>query len=236
MNGRVLHYPSSRVFMVLMALWLLISFLLASLYLFSIPGFFRALGLDPRTALFLSLLSILGSTVNVPVHRVRRTVVVRHEVSTFWGITYPVPLKSTEEITVSVNLGGCVVPLAVSCYLLATRPHLWLEYAIDTAATTVVSYATARVVPGVGIAVPFFLPAAVAGATALMIADGQAASVAYVAGTLGTLIGADLLHLRRAVRWGNAAVLSIGGAGTFDAIFVTGLTAVWIAYALSPGG
>jgi len=236
LNGRVVHRPSSRVFMVLLALWLLLSFLMTFMYFISIPGFFRALGLEPRTALLLSLLSILGSTVNIPIRRIRRSITVQHETYSFWGIAYPVPLKSTEEITIAINLGGCAVPLAVSCYLIATRPHLWLWYLLDTAATTAVSYATARVIPGVGIAVPFFVPATVAGVIALALDLRQAASVAYVAGTLGTLIGADLLHLRRAIRLGNAPVLSIGGAGTFDAIFVTGLTAVWIAYALAPTG
>jgi uncharacterized membrane protein len=52
--------------------------------------------------------------------------------------------------------------------------------------------------------------------------------VAYVAGTIGTLVGADLLNLRRVQDLG-APVVSIGGAGTFDGIFVTGILAVLLA-------
>jgi uncharacterized membrane protein len=54
------------------------------------------------------------------------------------------------------------------------------------------------------------------------------AALAYVAGTMGTLVGGDLLNLRR-VRDLDAPVLSIGGAGTFDGIFVTGIVAVLLA-------
>ncbi|WP_456454686.1 DUF1614 domain-containing protein [Methanopyrus sp.] len=235
MNGHVIHSPTSRAFLLFLSAWLFLSFLMTFLYFVSIPGFFHALGLEPKTALLLSLLSIVGSAVNVPIKRIRKLVTVQHETFGFWGISYQVPVRRSEEIVIAVNVGGCLIPIAVSVYLIATNLDLWLQYLLATAVTTVVSYATARVIPGVGIAVPFFLPATVAGTVALLTAKGGAASVAYVAGTLGTLIGADLLNLRKAVNWGDAPVLSIGGAGTFDAVFVTGLTAVWIAYVLSPG-
>jgi uncharacterized membrane protein len=56
----------------------------------------------------------------------------------------------------------------------------------------------------------------------------SAAVLAYVSGSLGTLIGADLLNLDKVPGLG-APVASIGGAGTFDAIFLTGILAVLIA-------
>jgi len=46
-----------------------------------------------------------------------------------------------------------------------------------------------------------------------------------VAGTLGTLIGADLLNLPRLRNLG-AGVASIGGAGTFDGVLLSGIIAV----------
>jgi uncharacterized membrane protein len=51
--------------------------------------------------------------------------------------------------------------------------------------------------------------------------------LAYIAGTLGCLIGADLLNLHRLAGLG-APIASIGGAGTFDGIFFTGIAAVLI--------
>ena len=52
-------------------------------------------------------------------------------------------------------------------------------------------------------------------------------------GSLGTLIGADLLNLGK-IQGLAAPVASIGGAGTFDGIFVTGILAVLLAAALGP--
>jgi uncharacterized membrane protein len=52
--------------------------------------------------------------------------------------------------------------------------------------------------------------------------------VAYISGTLGVLIGADLLHLRHLAAL-RSPVVSIGGAGTFDGIFLTGIIAVLLA-------
>jgi uncharacterized membrane protein len=50
-------------------------------------------------------------------------------------------------------------------------------------------------------------------------------AVAYISGTLGTLIGADLLNMRAITKLG-APVVSIGGAGTFDGVFLAGVIAV----------
>jgi uncharacterized membrane protein len=46
-----------------------------------------------------------------------------------------------------------------------------------------------------------------------------------VSGTLGALIGADLTNLRGIGKLG-APMASIGGAGTFDGVFLTGIIAV----------
>ena len=77
---------------------------------------------------------------------------------------------------------------------------------------------------------PFFAPAAISALLAILVApDGAAAPVAYVTGTVGTLLGADVYNLRRIVRM-DAAVASIGGAGTWDGIFLAGLLASLLAF------
>jgi uncharacterized membrane protein len=60
---------------------------------------------------------------------------------------------------------------------------------------------------------------------ALSLSSWNPAPLAYIAGSLGTLIGADLMNLGR-VRSLGAPVASIGGAGKFDGIFLTGFVAV----------
>ena len=86
----------------------------------------------------------------------------------------------------------------------------------------------AHPVPGVGIAVPTLVPPLLAAAIALPLARGSAPALAYVAGSMGTLIGGDLLNLGK-IQGLGAPVASIGGAGTFDGVFLTGIIAVLLA-------
>jgi uncharacterized membrane protein len=90
--------------------------------------------------------------------------------------------------------------------------------------TTVVAHAFAQIVPGVGIAIPMFIPPLTAAVVGLVLSWRRAPPMAYVAGSMGTLIDADLLNLGRVAELG-APVLSIGGAGTFDGVFLTGIIA-----------
>jgi uncharacterized membrane protein len=91
-----------------------------------------------------------------------------------------------------------------------------------------ISKLLARPVPGVGIAMPALIPPILAALVALILAPAQGPMVAYIAGTLGVLIGADLLNLKNLTLL-RAPVVSIGGAGTFDGIFLTGIIAVLLA-------
>jgi uncharacterized membrane protein len=89
---------------------------------------------------------------------------------------------------------------------------------------TVTSKLLARVTPGVGIRLPLFIPPILAAVFALILAPSFAAPCAYISGTMGTLIGADLLNLRKMRKLGGMA--SIGGAGVFDGIFLVGVVSV----------
>jgi uncharacterized membrane protein len=81
--------------------------------------------------------------------------------------------------------------------------------------------------------VPTFVPSAVAAFVVLVFARRNAAPLAYICGSVGTLIGADLLNLHRLPALG-APVASIGGAGTFDGIFLSGILAVLLASVFQP--
>ena len=56
----------------------------------------------------------------------------------------------------------------------------------------------------------------------------RGAPVAFVAGVLGPLVGADLMLLKDITRV-SAGMLSIGGAGTFDGIVLSGMLAALLA-------
>ena len=189
---------------------------------------YTRLGIRPRTAMRLLLASLVGSYFNIPVARLPGGhMFTGHEV-TFYGVPYTVPvLVNWPDTVIAVNVGGALVPGFVSLYLLI-RHRLWLRGLVAIAGVTAVCHALARPVHGLGIALPTIAPAATAAVVALLLSRERAAPLAYISGSLGTLIGADLLNLG-AVQDLGAPVASIGGAGTFDGIFLTGIMAVLLA-------
>lgn len=189
---------------------------------------YARLGITPMTALLLLLASLFGAYVNIPIAQYPdETVIVRQRVDVF-GIDFVVPTEVDWPGTIlAINLGGAVIPIALSLYLLA-KNAIWIPSLIAIAVVSAVCYAIATPVQGAGIAIPIFIPPVVACAAACIVDWSRAPAVAYVSGSLGTLIGADLMNLG-AIRSLGAPVASIGGAGTFDGIFVTGIFAVVLA-------
>jgi len=186
------------------------------------------LGLDPAAAMLALAGSLLGSYVNIPVAELPAERLRLHDAVDFFGMHYFAPTGAQWPGTVvAVNLGGAVIPVVLSLYLLA-RHGLWALGAVATIVVTLAVHSLATPVPGMGIAAPLIAPPLVAAATALILSRRYAAPLAYIAGSLGTLIGADLLNLDKLSGLG-APIASIGGAGTFDGIFLTGVIAVLIA-------
>jgi uncharacterized membrane protein len=189
---------------------------------------YARLGVSSGTALLLLLASLIGSYINIPVWEFPDREVQSGQEVTFFGIQYMVPVVVEWPGTViALNVGGAVIPTLLSLYLLA-KNGLWVRGIITTAVVTVIIHALAYPVQGVGIAVPIFVPPVATAIAAVLIAREHAAVLAYAGGSLGTLIGADLLNLG-VVRGLGAPVASIGGAGTFDGIFLTGIVAVLLA-------
>jgi uncharacterized membrane protein len=189
---------------------------------------YERIGIDRDWLLALLAVSMVGSVVNLPIGRLHGTALVGPRVVRIYGVRYRVPaLKERRETVIAVNVGGAVVPAGLAAFLIG-REHLGNRALIAAGIVAVVSFALARPVRGVGIVLPGLVPPVVAAITALAIAAPVAPALAYVAGVLGTLVGADLLNLPR-IRKLGAPVASIGGAGTFDGIFLSGLLAVLIA-------
>lgn len=189
---------------------------------------YTRLGVSSGTALLLLFGSLIGSYINIPVWEFPNREVQSGREVIFFGMHYVVPVVVAWPGTVvAVNVGGAVIPTLLSLYLLVKK-DLWVRGIVTTAAVTAIVHMLAYPVPGVGIAVPIFVPPIATAIVAVLIARQNAAALAYVGGSLGTLIGADLLNLD-AVRGLGAPVASIGGAGTFDGIFLTGIMAVLLA-------
>jgi uncharacterized membrane protein len=189
---------------------------------------YMRLGMSSGAALLLLAAPLAGSYFNIPVAQLGGERLVSGEVVDYFGMRYVVPVVQDWPGTlIAVNVGGAVIPVLVSLYLLV-RQALWIRGLLATAVVALVIHWFAEPIRGVGIAVPIFLPALITAALAVVLARERAAPLAYVAGSLGTLIGADLTNLDRVSDLG-APVASIGGAGTFDGIFVTAIVAVLLA-------
>ncbi len=146
----------------------------------------------------------------------------------FFGVRYVVPeVEHRDRTILAINVGGCIIPVALSVYLLLNNP-IFFRSAMAVAIVAAVTHMVARPVAGLGIAMPVFLPPILAALTAVFLDREHAAPIAYVAGSVGTLLGADVFNLHRLQELG-APVVSIGGAGTSDGIFLTGIIAVLLA-------
>jgi uncharacterized membrane protein len=221
------HYlPWSAAFLLALAALLALAVVLVELDLVTVA--YERLGLHPRAALALLLGSLVGSAINLPIARLRGTEVLSGRIVSVYGVRYVIPVVERWPGTIlAVNVGGAVIPALLSAYLSAQVGHGARLVAV-TALVAAVTHRFARVEPGVGIVIPVLVPPAVAAVSASLLAPEVRAAAAYVGGSVGTLLGADLLNLGR-MRGSGAPVASIGGAGTFDGIFVTGIVAVLLA-------
>ena len=132
-------------------------------------------------------------------------------------------------------MGGAVIPVLISAYLLTQFPSSLLLAGAGVAIVAIVTHSVARPIKGVGIATPALIPPLTSVLSAVLLtsivhipgcpAEPCRVIIAYTGGVLGTLIGADLLNLGKIKNLG-APVASIGGAGTFDGIFLSGFIAL----------
>ena len=176
------------------------------------------LGLSSNSATLMFITILAGSMLNLPLFNMDTAPPVEEEAS-------PVTLPYTGKTQVMANVGGCVVPVAFCLYLLEHNPVDMLHLLIAITAVALLSYSTSRRMPGVGIGIPILLAPFTAALVSFLLDPDHAAPIAYISGTLGVLIGADLLHLKDIRRMG-VPFAAIGGAGSFDGIFITGIVAV----------
>ena len=208
-------------------------FLFATLFVFIQIGVvtvaFNKLGLSQGSAMLLLIASLFGSSINLPLFTVdaTRPPDPRWTQRLRWMRAMARRLDPGK-VLIAVNVGGGVIPVAFSVYLLQHNALGPLTVLGAIAIQSGVCYAFSRPVAGLGVGMPIFVAPIAAAIIAVTLAPGQSAPLAYVCGTLGVLIGADLLRLKD-VRAMGSPLASIGGAGTFDGVFITGLVAVLLA-------
>ena len=170
------------------------------------------LGFAPGLAIVLLMAIVIGSAINIPLYQK-----YLHPVGMPWA---------GRRSVVALNVGGGLIPVVLALYQLL-RGHA-LPILITTAAVSLVSYYAAQVVPGIGIRMNAMVAPLTAVVCAWLLGAAAAPSIAFAGGILGTLIGADLLHLKDIERL-SSGTLSIGGAGVLDGIALCGLFSLLLA-------
>jgi uncharacterized membrane protein len=230
MSKKMVYFPHNWfLFAVLLAVLLLV---IGLLFVGVIGIAFRDIGFSPVAIALILIGTFLGSHVNIPLFKLKTTgPMIREEYVNFFGIAYRIPQVQYGEATtiLAVNAGGALIPTGVCIYLLCkAAAHIIAYSLLGVVIVALVTHAVARPVRGVGIQTPAFIPPIAAAVVAIILSPSSPVIVAYVAGVLGTLIGADLSNLNAIPNLG-APVASIGGAGTFDGVFLSGIMAVLLA-------
>jgi len=213
-------FPVGCLIFVLFILALPILFALGYFHIITIG--FEKLGITQEVVIILLLVILIGSAINIPLGRKKLKYVEELRFFGLWRI------PKVEAQGLAINVGGAIIPILLSLYFLYS---IWLagfdlkQVLIVTALMILLCKFLSRVVPGTGIVIPALIPPVFAVVFSLLFAPGFVAPCAFVSGTLGVLIGADLLNLGK-IRNLGAPTASIGGAGTFDGIFLTGILAV----------
>ena len=213
---------------VIIGFFFLLVFVFAFLEVGMIGIAFSRLGLPPEYLFGILLATLLGSYVNIPIGTMERGQPVDDE----RGEIFRGPLSGGAGVPVgqrtvmAINLGGALIPLDhFDLYFSSKMPNV-IPALVATVIVSLLVNRLSRPIKGVGIGIPALIPPLFAALAAYLLAGEELrAPVAYVAGTLGTLIGADLMRLNDIKNMG-APVASIGGAGTFDGVFLSGIIAV----------
>jgi uncharacterized membrane protein len=208
---------------------LILAFLFAFIQISAITIVFEKLGLSVNSAMLLFFCSLLGSTINLPVFNMEAEKKGEAEIPWYLKqLLQHVQLEFKGRTIIAVNVGGCLIPLAFSIYLFSFHKLEVTQVIGAVAVVSAISYLVSRPIHGIGVGMPVFVAPITAAVIAVLINPEQSAPIAYICGTMGVLIGADLFRLKDIKHMG-VPIASIGGAGTFDGIFITGLVAVLLA-------
>ena len=205
------------------------AFLFAVVQLGAVSIAFDKLGLSLNQAILLFLFSLAGSVINLPVVQVENNAVPDpQQPPPPYGLLRPPSRPFEGRTIIAVNVGGCVIPVLFSIHLVLLHHVAVIPLLAAILFVTLVSRVVSTPIPGIGIGMPVLVAPFAAALVGILLGGNDSAPMAYIAGTIGVLIGADLLRMKDIL--GLAVpVASIGGAGTFDGIYFTGIVAVLLA-------
>ena len=243
----IIHLPSHPL---LMFAFLIIA-LTPLIWLYLVPKALalalQPLGVSLVTGYFMAvvmvMLSMIMSVVNIAIIEVpKRIALPDFDYILVFGIPYPIPKIRyvSSKTIIALNVGGALIPLILSSIMMGLMIFAWRGYLALIAVIVVmlvvalIAYAFSKIVPGVGIVVPALIPPLTAALASIVLSNLMgiaiyAPAIAYVGAVTGTLIGADIVNLIKHFDEIQSPLVSIGGAGTFDGIYLSGIMALFLA-------
>ncbi|MUN28815.1 DUF1614 domain-containing protein [Sulfuracidifex metallicus] len=184
----------------------------------------------------IAFLSLLLSPINIVIKKVENNVFsIQQDVVYFFGIpiVVPRPFEQRMYTYIALNAGGAILPLITTLFLLFSLHALPLLLVIvETIMIILLSKSIAKVIPGVGVVMPPIIPSIISSFISYILFFSVNPILvplsAYISSVLGTLIGADILNMKRMLQDARPQMISIGGMGTFDGIFISGLLSLAI--------
>lgn len=163
------YNPFTFIFFIIFFFWIVFFFIMVQINLIALA--FSEIGVPSQYVFTALLITLIGSFINIPVKRIPQEIMTSETRIGFFGFRYVVPVWKKKETILAINVGGAVIPILLSLYLLV-KTNLWGPAALVTALMALVSYRAAKPVPGLGIALPAFLPPIMAAFASLTLSLG----------------------------------------------------------------
>lgn len=194
------------------------------------PALQKTLGMPVLHVVTLYEMLLITAIFNIPVYEFKSARDSETRYAAYLGGKYQLPVWHGHNTIVSINFGGCIVAIFASVLLaLQLNP---LTVLLSIAVVSLGVFLTSRPSRSIGFYVPPYVPpvlAVVVSLVALHIYAGDASlfqvgRLGFVSGVFGTLIGTSLLNVTRMHKIGTSFI-SVGGIGSFDGIFLSGVLA-----------
>ncbi|ATZ61521.2 MAG: DUF1614 domain-containing protein [Methanosarcinales archaeon Met12] len=151
-----------------------------------------------------------------------------------------IPIYWYENTILSINVAGFLIPVIISAKMIKSGRAPFMECLVGVAVVAVIAYQLSEFIAGKGVLISnIYLPSFVAAIIGVVLSKkvwNRVGPISYVSGSMGILVGADVVRLNEILAYQSPTltVLSIGGAGIFDAIFIAGIIAVTLGILTMP--
>ena len=211
-----------------------------------IPTFFLCCSRNDMAFFFVLVAMLLTSVIEIPIYRFRTkkpgySTLEAACIGDFYGVPISEEMQADNERTyktqVTLNVGGFIIPLLFSVYLLLNYSTLLLEISLAILLMALFSYMLLEVKAGVGIVIPsyvgiFAIPLALILAPEVQ-AEAQAGNTAiagliFILAIFGILLGLLITVATLSREEVGSAFFNLGGIGSFQPIYLISILALLI--------